>query len=97
MGIELPTRWKIGRVTYRHQDYTVCEMEQFNKVGAVLATFDSAEDAVQAASELGNGYAACRRVRSGSEVRPRELLTSHDLPVRLKAIPFEPDNEGRPP
>jgi hypothetical protein len=56
---------------------------QLNRVQAVLASFETAEQAIAAAEELGTGYAACRRVRRGDDVRPRELLTRHDLPIRL--------------
>ena len=83
MGLELQYGWVVGNVSYRHEDYAVCEVEQLNKVQAVLASFETAEQAISAAEELGTGYAACRRVRRGDDVRPRELLSRDDLPIRL--------------
>ncbi len=83
MGLELRNYWRVGNVSYRHQDYAICEVEQLNKVQTVLATFEDAEQAIRAAEELGTGYAACRRIRRGDDVRPRELLSRDDLPVRL--------------
>ncbi len=83
MGLELRQSWFVGNVPYQHQDYAVCEAGQLNRVKTVLASFETAEQAVTAAEELGTGYAACRRVRRGDDVRPRELLTRHDLPIRL--------------
>ncbi len=87
MGLELSSGWLVGNVSYQHEDFAVCELEQFNKVAAVLASFDSAEQAIRAAEELGTGYAACRRIRCGDDVRPRELLTRADLPIRLVGDP----------
>jgi hypothetical protein len=83
VGLELRERWKVGSATYEHADFAVCEVRALNQVGAVLATFDDPEEAIRAAAELGNGYSACRRVRRGDDVKPRELLTPEDLPIRV--------------
>ncbi len=83
MGLELRNHWQVGTVSYRHEDYAVCEVAELNKVQAVLASYETAEQALKAAEELGTGYAVCRRVRRGDEVRPRELLSPDDLPIRL--------------
>jgi hypothetical protein len=82
-GLELRERWQVGSAIYEHADFAVCEVRALNQVRAVLATFDDAEQAIRAAEELGKGYAACRRVRRANEVKPRELLTPEDLPIRL--------------
>ena len=81
--MELRYYWQVGSASYRHEDYAVCEVAELNKVQAVLASFEAAEQAITAAEELGTGYAACRRVRRGDDVRPRELLSRGDLPIRL--------------
>ena len=96
-GLELRHRWHVGSAVYEHADFAVCAVRALNQVGEVLATFEDAEQAIRAAEELGNGYVACRRVRRGDEVRPRELLIRADLPVRLQRQPHGPsDGSLRP-
>ena len=83
---ELPQTYLIGKIRQIHAGFAVHKVigrmaKPMEQVGPIR---ESADDAVEAAERLGDGYAAFRIVRSKAGTSINGRISREDLPVTIR-------------
>jgi hypothetical protein len=83
---ELPNSYLVGKLRYIHAGFAVHKIigrlnKPMEQVGPIR---ESAEEAVEAAERLGEGYAAFRIMQSKSGTSINRCIGREDLPVMVR-------------
>ena len=81
--VKIPHTWLVGNDRMTHEGFAVFKIVKLNKPMEIIGSINElAEEAVESAEKLGDGYAAFRVFKSTKLVRqPKEMIQRQDLPV----------------
>jgi hypothetical protein len=82
---ELPNVYDIGKIRYVHAGFRVHKIvgKLNNPMEPVGKIHNTAEKALSASEDLGDGYAVFRIVQSKNGEEPRERINRDDLPIHI--------------